>query len=412
MTVEIRRALPSEWVAFNRMIAEVMMAPVGADPESLADFRRPMYERHRCWVGADDDRLVATAATFDAELTMPGAAGQRDRSVAVDALTVVTVSPTHRRQGILRRLMSSQLDEAKRRGAAASILVAAEYPIYGRFGYGPYCDRVDISIDTRALEFRTPGIGEVELVDDATMRQMAPPIHDRARRQRPGDIDRSAERWDVDLEINRRPGTEPKRFFNAICRDDTGQPLGYVRYHVADDWTDSRRPNATATIFELEASTPGAAARLWRFVTEVDWVATVVAEDRPASDPVRTFLVDARHATVTGLHDFIWLRPLDPHALLSARSYRSADRLVIAVDDPDGLANETIEVDGARGRCQRTTGAPDVVCTPGAFGTLVMGGGDAVTLAAIGEVHGSGHDVRRLHDLLSWPTPPSCVTHF
>ncbi|MGD9792103.1 MAG: GNAT family N-acetyltransferase [Acidimicrobiia bacterium] len=412
MTVEIRLAHASEWVAFNRMIADVMMAPATADPEALAEFRRQVFARHRCWVGANGSQLVATAATFDAELTMPTAASESHHNVAVDALTVVTVSPTHRRQGILRRLMSSQLHDAKRRGALASILVAAEYPIYGRFGYGPYCDRVDIALDTRGLVFRTPGTGHVELVDDLTMRQIAPSIHDAARRARSGDIDRSSERWDVELQINRRPGTEPKRHFNGVCRDDAGNPIGYVRYHLTDDWTDSRRPNATATIVELESLSPGASARLWRFVSEVDWVATVVAEDRPFNDPLRTFLLDGRHVTFTGLHDFIWLRPLDPQALLAARSYRSADQLVIAVDDPDGLAHDTVEVDGATGRCERTTKTPDVVCTPGAFGSLVMGGGDAHALTATGDVRGDDGAVDRLHALLSWPTPPMCVTHF
>ena len=52
-------------------------------------------------------------------------------------LTNVTVSATHRRRGLLNRMMAPDLDVAKEQGEAASILIAAEYPIYGRFGYGP-----------------------------------------------------------------------------------------------------------------------------------------------------------------------------------------------------------------------------------------------------------------------------------
>ena len=59
----------------------------------------------------------------------------------VSCLTQVTVLPTHTRRGHLTRLMRAQLEAAVEAGEAASLLIAAEWPIYGRFGYGPY--RVD-----------------------------------------------------------------------------------------------------------------------------------------------------------------------------------------------------------------------------------------------------------------------------
>ena len=65
------------------------------------------------------------------------AAPARARHVPVSCLTSVTVLPTHTRRGHLTRLMRAQLDAAVEAGEVASLLVAAEWPIYGRFGYGP-----------------------------------------------------------------------------------------------------------------------------------------------------------------------------------------------------------------------------------------------------------------------------------
>ncbi|MEJ7721408.1 MAG: GNAT family N-acetyltransferase [Ilumatobacteraceae bacterium] len=77
-------------------------------------------------------RIVATLHSFPTELTMPGG-----NTVSAGALTAVTCQPTHRRQGVLTRMIGADLLASKERGEPVDILIAAEYPIYGRFGYGP-----------------------------------------------------------------------------------------------------------------------------------------------------------------------------------------------------------------------------------------------------------------------------------
>ena len=51
-------------------------------------------------------------------------------------VTLVGVLPTHRRQGVLTRLMRAQLDDVRERGEPVAFLWASEGAIYGRFGYG------------------------------------------------------------------------------------------------------------------------------------------------------------------------------------------------------------------------------------------------------------------------------------
>ena len=51
-------------------------------------------------------------------------------------ITDVTVSPAHRRKGLLRRLITDDLADAARRGLPLAALTVSETTIYGRFGFG------------------------------------------------------------------------------------------------------------------------------------------------------------------------------------------------------------------------------------------------------------------------------------
>ena len=58
----------------------------------------------------DGDAIVAGAGAFPFELSIPGGA------LPCAGVTVVGVHPTHRRQGILGRMMRAQLAEVRERG--------------------------------------------------------------------------------------------------------------------------------------------------------------------------------------------------------------------------------------------------------------------------------------------------------
>ena len=95
----------------------------------------------------DGDRVVGTLRSFTTDLTVPG--GQ----VSCAALTNVTVTGTHRRRGLLTRMITRDLADSRRPGRGRRRRsIAAEYPIYGRFGYGPAVEAVDLTIEpARAL---------------------------------------------------------------------------------------------------------------------------------------------------------------------------------------------------------------------------------------------------------------------
>ena len=86
----------------------------------------------------------------------------------------------------MRSMVAAEHGAARERGEAVSILYAAEYPIYGRFGYGPGCREATWTLDARAT-FLTPSGGTVEIVTpDEHARDAIKAVFNVIRKRRPG----------------------------------------------------------------------------------------------------------------------------------------------------------------------------------------------------------------------------------
>jgi predicted acetyltransferase len=141
MTVETRLIAESEYPDWLRALATGFLRPPVVTDEEVAD-RRASTDLGRVRGAFDAGRCVATYRSFTQQLTTVGGA-----RLAASAVSNVTVSPTHRRRGLLSRMIDADLAEAKERGDSVSTLIAAEYPIYGRYGYGPATTTAEWSVD-------------------------------------------------------------------------------------------------------------------------------------------------------------------------------------------------------------------------------------------------------------------------
>jgi GNAT superfamily N-acetyltransferase len=101
-------------------------------PQEELQARRAHFTPGRSLAAFDGETCVATFRSFPQELTAVGGT-----PVPADAITAVTVTATHRRRGLLTRMMAHDLAAAKARGDVVATLIAAEYRIYGRYGFGP-----------------------------------------------------------------------------------------------------------------------------------------------------------------------------------------------------------------------------------------------------------------------------------
>src|SRR5690606_31260816 len=164
-------------------------------PEALAA-RRAHYDLDRC-LGAFDatGQLCGVARDFASALTVPGG------EVAASAVSSVGVLPTHRRQGHLGRMMRRQLADIAERGEPVAVLIAAEYPIYGRYGYGPATEATTLHLDAHSAHWRDDASGTVEIVDNESFAKLIDQLYDRTRRANPGHIARDTWLWEAEAGV-------------------------------------------------------------------------------------------------------------------------------------------------------------------------------------------------------------------
>src|SRR6478672_12341668 len=132
--------------------------PTAEQSESFLAYL-PLDRMHAAF---DDGAIIGGAGVYPFEMTVPGG------PMTCAGVTIVGVKPTHRRRGILRRMMNAQLADVRDRGEPIASLWASEDTIYGRYGYGPAARTGHVLMPRVWADLR-PDIpareGQVRLVD-------------------------------------------------------------------------------------------------------------------------------------------------------------------------------------------------------------------------------------------------------
>src|SRR5690348_14407037 len=100
--------------------------PTAAEVERVATMMPP----ERVFAAFDGAQIVGGCGAHPLELTIPGG------SQPCAGVTIVGVLPSHRRQGVMTRLMRSMHRDIQVCEEPLAGLWASEETIYGRFGYG------------------------------------------------------------------------------------------------------------------------------------------------------------------------------------------------------------------------------------------------------------------------------------
>ncbi|GAB2832605.1 GNAT family N-acetyltransferase [Actinocorallia aurea] len=413
MGVEIREVWPDEVGEFRRaLLTGFHTDPAGteADVERLAgQITRPGWA-----LGAfDDGRCVATFQSFRHEVTAVGG-----RPVESSAVTRVTVTPTHRRRGLLSEMMARDLRAARERGDALSSLIASEYPIYGRFGFGPAAWLTEYDIDVpRARvgkDWSTPPEGRLLHADADRVLAEGPALHERLRALRHGVVTRPEYFWQRLTGAYRMPHEPWTTPVHLMYLSAEGVLEGLATYRSDGKW-DVTRPAATLTVQDLIAVTPEAERALWRHLSSIDWVVKIRTGGRAPDDPFPQWLGDPRSARVQGSYDHLWLRPLDVPRLLEARDYRASGDLVLDVRDPLGLSGGRFHLAAspAGATCAPTTRTADLTLPAGSLGTLWLGDESPLRLRATSRLTEETPGAAARADLLfGTPTRPWCPDVF
>jgi predicted acetyltransferase len=329
-----------------------------------------------CELSDEGSRIVGITGDYAMMMTVPGGAG-----VPVPGVTWVSVSPTHRRRGILRELISRQLRGYAEDGVVMAVLTASEGGIYRRFGYGPASQVRRTSVDRRRTALLDPPKpGSVQLATADVARDHLVELHARWRAQVPGAVSRSDAIWDVYL-LDRegsRDGMTARRYLV--------HPDGYVGYRVKSEWADGR-PQHVCWMTDFVAVTPAAHSALWQVLLGMDLFATIDGFQMPLNDPLQHLVDDPRQVRTLAVNDGIWVRPLDIAATLAARTYAVEIEAVLQIDDPmfgDGRYLLTGGPDGAV--CVRSDRPADLQLNVDALGAVYLGGHRLNDLAAAGRV--------------------------
>jgi predicted acetyltransferase len=398
-----------DWAA---TASTVFLKPRPTGPEVEA--RKDRFAGQRLTAGRDGAATVATFRSFDTSLSVPGG------SVPANALSSVTVLPTHRRRGLLTRWMTGELRRATQDGATASVLIASEAPIYGRFGFGTAATACTWTLDARAARFLPPRAGSIEIVSPEVFAACAPAVYERARCRQPGAIDRSGLWWQTLSQV-RPPADGPDRHRVLVLhRDAAGTVDGALAYKVVGSSTE-RVSSSRLEVIDLVAADDAAAADLWRYCCEVDFVTEVRAEDRSPTEPLPWLLADPRAARSGPVNDFLWARLHDVPAALSARRYPVPGTVVLDVADPladvgggrtCGRYRLEVAADGTA-CCTPTSHAADLHLAVDALAALWLGGAPAAVLHRAGRLQAADPGaLARASALLSWPDPAWCGTWF
>ncbi len=383
VAIVVREIVPEELVEWTAAGQSAFFIWPG-DPETSAEARRKHLDYDRAIGAFEGTSILGTHRTWPFRLTLPGGA-----SAQVSGVTAVAVRPTHRRQGILSRLVAHDLAASAARGDIASVLISAEWPIYGRFGYGPATWQAKWTLRARAAKFAGEASGSMEIIRREAALEILPEIYARYQAKQPGELLRPDWWWAIDLGFEEVPGRTAWRGSVAIHRDAAGIADGYVRYKGEEHWEDGI-PDNTLVVDELHGVTLEAELELWRYVAQTDLVASIQAATRRPREPMQWYLSDSRAARVTGLTEFLWVRPLDVVRLLGDRTYeREADLVIEVIDQLDGKPGPAagryrLEAGSDGARCTRTSAAPDLTITAAALGGASLGGTRLVDLTRAG----------------------------
>jgi predicted acetyltransferase len=406
----VRTITDDEFGDFINVVRRAFLEPPSS-PEDI-EVRRAAFDLDRCLAAFDGaGQLCGAARAFPTELTVPGAV------IPAGAVSAVGVLPTHRRQGHLSRMMRTQLDDVSSRGEAVATLVAAEYPIYGRYGYGMAVEACELQVDAAEAQWLDDPTGTVELVDNDTFAKTLPDIYDRARRMIPGHISYEAQRWEVFAGVRTWPDGDDdarRKTHKVVWSDERGEPQAATAYSVDDRW-EHNRPAGVLSAGVVVATSGRAEIELVRFLASVDWVSQVEVGLRPIDDPVPLALADGRMGELAHRSDHLWVRVLDVPAALTARRYATTGSLVLEVVDPLGHAAGRFALDGAPegATCEATGAEPDLVLPVGALGATYLGGTSWGRLAAVGWVEERrAGAAAAAAAMFSTPRAPWCVLTF
>jgi len=376
MTIGIGR-FEGEWAELVGLLNLGFAAPWS--PEQLEAERR-VWEPARSIVATEDQELAGHTGAFSLQMTVPGG------RLPVAGVTMVCVSPTHTRRGILRDLMRAQLTELYETEAEpVAALTASEPVIYGRFGYGLGSDHQFITVKKTSRAMRpVEGLDEVRLryADPTASLETTAKIHNAEAGERPGMFhhDELWQQYSVsDNVVTDAKGASPLR---CVLAERDGEITGYAHFRT------KRTDKGFVDVSRVHARDLASHARLWQFLLNQDLLGETTYEALPSDDPLLSLLIDPRAPGATTL-DGLWVRLADVGRALVGRTYAEDIDVVLGITDdflPWNQSNWQLSGGPTGATCTKTDRPADLLLGVRELGAVYLGKPSLALLGAAGLV--------------------------
>lgn len=356
----------------------------------------------------DGSKVAATSGYFPFQMSFNG------QVVKNAAITIVTSEPEYRRKGLVRRLMTDCLHQAKEEGYGIATLWASMGALYQRYGYGLASHFNHYSVDPRFSDFRVPfeTKGTPRRMGQDEAMPIIKGIFEASMEGRTLDNLRSDSYWDM---IFGQKDKKDRHFL--VWFDEEGKPTGYATYRQKDKARDDAGPTLEIMISDFIWLDMDAYHGMWSFFRSHDLAQSLKFYFVPDDDPAPHLLLEPRMLNKKQ-SDGIWLRVVDVAQALGERGYNQSGSVTITIKDDDlcswnnGSWSVSAEGDGSCGTVKEASGG-GLIMNPNTLASLISGFASASFLARIGHIEcGDPAQLIIADALFSTASPPYCSMEF
>lgn len=371
-TLTLRALTGADWDQLFELSEIFFNSEPTSDAERAIDVELLELDRGRGVGVFDGDEMAGVGAATSFELTVPGGV------LPLLGVLLIGVKTTHRRRGVMSRIIRHQLDTLHEEGGEPLAgLTASESVIYGRFGYGQATYGASFTVPRHVAALRpVAGIDDVRIrmVPTADSLAVCEAIHARQVGKRPGMLVRP-EPWGrlMAAEVDRWRGG--RSVLRTVLAERAGDPVGYARYRTKEGW-ENALPTGHTDVAELYADDAAAFAALVRYLTDIDLTTRTTFMKQPVDSPLVYQLADLRAAQLR-IRESLYLRLVDVDRALAGRRYAEPVDLVLEVTDglcPWNAGRWRLTGDEKTAECVRTDAAADLALDIRELAAVYLGG--------------------------------------
>lgn len=311
----------------------------------------------------------------------------------VDLISDVTVQASHRRQGLMRSLMTKELQDAKERGELFATLTAADALLYGRFGFGVATTqrRLEIETDSR-FQMTRPATGSVVFAEPQKITGLRSKLFDRFHADSFFSIQRPSYYWLSDFDFRE---SKPRHDRAIVHLGEQGEPDGAAVFTNTE---------SEITIHDLLSFDSGAELDMLRFLAQLEGPTKLIWKNcYDPRHPLPWALTDRRLVHTTEEADGVWARIVDVVRALQARDYEHDGEIAFELLDPigDQTGNYRLRVKDGTAAVESNSGSPRLQVQSAALTSLYSAIQGAKELAATGAISGPVEEVSILDRIFS-----------